>query len=322
MTRLASLIALLVLLGGTANADEGVRASAAVDRRSITVGDQIVLTVTIETDANYQLVDPGVHRFVGDFEVLEALPASQTKLAAGLVRYAFRYRITSFRVGDPVLPSLEVAFLDPTRQPGITTTAELRIAVTSVIPPGEEPVDIKPLKPQLSLPGEVPTFTAYLPFGVALELVLVAALIARLRRVARARRRGLRFDEELPVTPAQRAVTELTRVANLNLPEKGRYREHYELLTRALRDYVAARFAITAQGHTARELRRELERAGVDRATAALFFEILHEGEVVRFHEFTSYPARAQHAVSTALEALRKAAVTEQYEARQAAAAR
>lgn len=320
MRRLIPLVVVLALLGGAvASADEGVRASAAVDRRAITVGDQILLTVTIEIDANYLLVDPGVHRFLGDFEVLEALPASQTKLAAGVIRYAFRYRLTSFRVGARILPALEVAFLDPTRQPGVTTTLEIPIAVTSVIPPGEEPTDIKPPKPQLSLPGEFPPLTPYLPFAVALELILVAALVARLRRIARVRRRALRFDEELPVTPAQRAVTELTRVAGLNLPEKGRYREHYALLTHALRDYATARFDIPAQGRTARELRGELERAGVDHATAALFYEILHEGEVVRFHEFTSYPARAQHAVRTALEALRKAAVTEQYEARQAA---
>ena len=45
--------------------------------------------------------------------------------------------------------------------------------------------------------------------------------------------------------PAQRALAELNRVSSLGLPEKGRYAEHYALLSQTLRAYVRDRFPDT-----------------------------------------------------------------------------
>jgi hypothetical protein len=55
-------------------------------------------------------------------------------------------------------------------------------------------------------------------------------------------------------------------------------------------------------------------RAGIDRTEISTIYEILKEGEVARFHRAISYPARAHHAVRSALDAMRRAAVAEQYE--------
>ena len=51
-----------------------------------------------------------------------------------------------------------------------------------------------------------------------------------------------------------------------------------------------------------------------DRTEIATIYDILREGESARFHQAVSYPARAQHAVRSALDAMRRAAVAEQYE--------
>ncbi|MGH2498937.1 MAG: hypothetical protein ACRDF0_02415, partial [Candidatus Limnocylindria bacterium] len=119
---------------------------------------------------------------------------------------------------------------------------------------------------------------------------------------------------EEPLTPAQRVLRDLDEIAALRLPEQGRYREHYELLSATLRRYVAERCG-AAPGRTTRELRSEMERAGLDREHVATILEILREGEVVRFRDLVPYPARAQAAVRSALAVFRKAATAEQYEA-------
>jgi hypothetical protein len=121
-------------------------------------------------------------------------------------------------------------------------------------------------------------------------------------------------EGDVLLTPAQRAMAELNRVAALRLPEKGRYAEHYTLLSQALRDYVRDRFGLSATERTPRELRADMLRAGIDRTEIATIYEILKEGEVARFHRTVSYPARAHHAVRSALDAMRRAAVAEQYE--------
>jgi hypothetical protein len=311
------LIAGLVLLafGSAAAADGPVSVAATVDKRGITIGDPITLSVVVEVDPGYKITDSGVGRTMDEFEVLEASPPQVTKIANNRTRYTFRYRITAFRVGNLVFPPVNVAYQSPAGEPGVSPTAEIPLVVTSVIQPGEATDDIKPAKPQLRLPTAAPQIPQ-LAIQVALAivvLVMLALIIRQTRRAAARRAKDADMDEPL-LTPAQRAMAELNRVASLGLPEKGRYAEHYALLSKALRAYVRDRFGLSANERTPRELREDMLRAGVDRTEIATIYEILREGESARFHQAVSYPARAQHAVRSALDAMRRAAVAEQYD--------
>ncbi|MDQ2911687.1 MAG: BatD family protein [Chloroflexota bacterium] len=306
---------LLLALGSVAAADGPVGVAATVDKRGITIGDPITLALVVETDAGYKITDSGVGRTMDEFEVLEAIPPQVTRIANGRTRYTFRYRVTAFRVGDLVFPQIDVSYQSPTGEPGIAPTVEIPIVITSVIQPGEAIDDIKPAKPQLRLPTATPQIPQ-LAIQVALAVVVLAmlALIIRQTRRAAARRPKDSELEGILLTPAQRAMAELNRVASLRLPEKGRYAEHYALLSQALRAYVRDRFGLSATERTPRELRQDMLRAGIDRTEIATIYEILREGESARFHQAISYPARAQHAVRSALDAMRRAAVAEQYD--------
>jgi hypothetical protein len=306
---------LLFLLGSQAAADGPVNVAASVDKHGITIGDPIGLVLVVETDPGYQITDSGVGRIMAEFEVLEALPPQVTRVANGKTRYTFRYRITAFRVGDLVFPPINVAYQSPAGVPGVAPTADIPIVITSVVQPGEDTGDIKPVKPQLRLPTAAPQ-VPQLAIQVALAVVVLAMfglIVLQTRRAAARRPRDPDTDETL-LTPAQRALAELNRVASLGLPEKGRYSEHYALLSQTLRVYVRDRFGLSAGERTPRELRDDMLRAGIDRTEIATIYEILREGESARFHRAVSYPARAQHAVRSALDAMRRAAVAEQYE--------
>ena len=305
----------LLAFGSVAAADGPVNVAATVDKRGITIGDPVALAVVVEVDASYQITDSGVGRTMGEFEVLEALPPQVTKIANGRTRYTFRYRITAFRVGNLVFPEIHVAYQSPAGEPGVVPTAEIPIVITSVVQPGEATDDIKPAKPQLRLPTAAPQ-VPQLAIQVALAVVVLAMLaliIWQTRRASRRKPKDAEMDEVL-LTPAQRAMAELNRVASLGLPERGKYAEHYALLSKALRAYVGDRFGLSANERTPRELRDDMLRAGIDRTEIATIYEILREGESARFHQAVSYPARAQHAVRSALDAMRRAAVAEQYE--------
>jgi hypothetical protein len=305
----------LMLLGSAAAADGPVNVASSVDKHGITIGDPIALVLVVEIEAGYVISDSGVGRIMGEFEVLEAIPPQVTKIGNGRTRYTFRYRVTAFRVGDLLFPQVNVAYRSPDGVPGVAPTPEIPIVITSVVQPGEATTDIKPAKPQLRLPTAAPQIPQ-LAIQVALGIVVLAmlALIVRQTRRAAARRaKGAAMDEVL-LTPAQRALAELNRVASLGLPEKGRYAEHYALLSKTLRAYVRDRFGLSANERTPRELREDMLRAGIDRSEIATIYEILREGESARFHQAVSYPARAQHAVRSALDAMRRAAVAEQYE--------
>src|SRR5206468_566450 len=104
---------LLVTLGSVAAAEAPVSVAATVDKRGITIGDPITLTLVVEADAGYQVTDSGVGRIMDEFEVLEAIPPQVTKIASGRTRYTFRYRVTAFRIGDLVFPQINVSYKSP-----------------------------------------------------------------------------------------------------------------------------------------------------------------------------------------------------------------
>ena len=309
--RLRTLFAALVLtlaLGGAASADGPVTVSSTVDREVITIGDPVVLAVTVELAQGWTVADPGVPRALGGFEVLETEPAQQTRLNGGLTRLVFRYRLSAYRVGEQALPPVDVSFTGPDGASGTASTAAHVVRVQSVILPEENAADIKPLKPQLPVPGLLASELMRLVFAASGAIAVVLLVIAVLWFF---RRRGAPALDGL--TPAQRALAELERLAGLQLAEKGRFSEHYERMTAILRTYVAEQYRLPAGERTPRELRAEMERAGVDPQQRAAIFEILHEGEVVRFHSGRTYPAHARNALGSALSAMQRAAASEQY---------
>jgi hypothetical protein len=315
MRVLAFACLVLLALGSFAAADGPVSVAATVDKRGITIGDPITLSLVVEMDQGYRVTDTGVGRTMDEFEVLEATPAQVTRIANNRTRYTFRFRITAFRTGDLVFPPINVAYQSPAGVPGVVPTADIPIVITSVVVPGESTDDIKPVKPQLRLATaapQIPQLAIQVALGVVV-LAMLALIIRQTRRAAAGRPKDASIDEML-LTPAQRAMAELNRVASLGLPEKGRYAEHYALLSKALRIYVRDRFGLSANERTPRELREDMLRAGIDRTEIATIYDILREGESARFHQAVSYPARAQHAVRSALDAMRRAAVAEQYE--------
>jgi hypothetical protein len=189
-------------------------------------------------------------------------------------------------------------------------TVPLVLHIATVIRDGEDTSDVKPLKPQLDLPE---AFAAKLG-RIALAVGAVAAFTALAGFIFwMLLRRRVQVGAEERLTPVQRALRELDALAEQRLPEKGKTAEHYELLTASLRRYAVQRFGIDP-GRTTRELRAALERAGVDRAQAGAIYEILREGDEVRFRHAIPYPAHAQNAVRAALEVVRRAATAEEYE--------
>ncbi len=306
-------IALLLLAAAPALASPGpVSATATLDKPWIRIGDPVLLTLVVEAPAGYQVLDPGVGRAVGPFELLETLPARQERLADAGVRLTFRYRITIFALGDYALPPIEVVYLGPGGE-GTVRTEEQDLSVKSVAADFEDLSEIKPLAPQLELAGRLASILTRLAVPVAAAVAILLPAIGALRARRRLRRPAVAPPQPVaePTTPARRALGELQRIADLGLPAEGRLAEHYELLNEALRRYLADKFGLAAGGRTARELLVDMQRAGVDPRQAVALHEILRDRELVRFQGFAPYPRHAEQALRIALDVVRRAAAAE-----------
>jgi hypothetical protein len=306
---LALVLGAELLCGSIALAADPVNAAVTIDRATISVGDRIALAVIVDAAPGYLVSDPTIARQIGSFEVVQT-QAVQKTTRGSQIRYIFRYAITAWTLGDLVLPSIAVPYAGPNGLAGAAQTAETPIKVVSVVGANEDTTDIKPLKPQLEIPEAAWARAGRIALGL-LAAVVVAGLAALAFWLILRRRAVLSFEERL--TPVQRALRELDQLAELRLPEQGRTAEHYERLTTSLRRYAVERFGVQP-GRTSREMRDALERAGVERTQAGAIYELLREGDEVRFRHATPYPAHAQNAVRSALEIVRRAASAEEYE--------
>jgi hypothetical protein len=309
--RLAAVLAILLFAlvpPGESRAADPVNAAVSVDRTSISVGDRIALSVIADAEIGYIVSDPTIAHQIGSFEVITN-QAGQKSTRGSLVRWTYRYSITAWTLGDLILPSIAVPYLGPDGAAGIAHTGEVAIKVVTVVAPGEDVLDIKPLKPQLDIPEAAWVKVGRIALGLvaAIAIAGVAALVFWLLL----RRRAVLAQQRL--TPVQRALRELDELAELRLPEQGKTAEHYARLTAGLRRYAVERYGVQPGG-TSREMRVELERAGVERMQAAAIFEILREGDEVRFRHTTPYPAHALNTVKSALDVIRRAASAEEYE--------
>jgi hypothetical protein len=312
MSRLLTALAVVILALAaqtTARAVDPVNAAVTVDRTSINVGDRIALAIVVDAEPGYLPSDPTIARQIGSFEVVQTHQA-QKVTRGSQIQFIYKYSITAWSVGSFVLPPIAITWIGPNGETGTARTGEVPISVVTVIAQGESTADIKPLKPQLTVSEELlPTLTR-IAFALAGVAVLTALGALLLWLLIRRRDAGL-FEERL--TPVQRALRELDQLAELKLPEQGKTAEHYARLTASLRQYAVARFGVQP-GRTSREVRDALERAGLERTQAAAIYEILREGDEVRFRHSTPYPAHAQNAVRAALEVIRRAASAEEYE--------
>jgi hypothetical protein len=215
-------------------------------------------------------------------------------------RYTFRYWITTFTLGDHIIPAIEFPYVDDRGQAASVRTTPIAVRVQSVIASGDSPTDIKPLKPQLELPGALTSRLLFWGSALAITAVVSIPVVLLYRR---RRRRPVALAGRSAV---QEVLGELARIAEMRLPEKGRADEHYALVAAALRRYLAAQYDLPAERRTARELRAAMERSNVDRRQAEAIYELLHESEAVRFQRAPRQPRHAQQRLSDAIAALSK----------------
>ena len=309
----AALVAvLLVCSAAPAAAQQApVLAHSDLDRAQMTIGDQATLNVTVELAKGYDLLEPGVPRAIGDLEVVDTLTVLQSRLPNGSARVQLRYLVTAFSVGPKVVPVIVVGYRGPDGAMGrAETQGPLVVQIQSVVAPGEDLGDIKPLKPPLPVGAPESDVARNAAAAAAVVILIAIALVL----VLRSRRRPLVVLTPEQHGAARQALTEIEEVTELRLPEQGRTREHYDRVAVAVRRFIEGRYGIGAASRTARELRAELERARVDRSQAQLLCEILGDAESVRYEQRVIYPARAQKTMRDLTELLRKTVVAEEYE--------
>ena len=107
-------------------------------------------------------------------------------------------------------------------------------------------------------------------------------------------------------TPREIAVHELQRIGRLDLPASGNLKEHYTLVSAALRAYLGAtflkaedRFAVSEM--STEEISAAIEKLSLEHGIIRAALEILREADLVKFATYAPPVSRAYEATAQAL---------------------
>jgi hypothetical protein len=192
-------------------------------------------------------------------------------------------------IDSSVVPANKFDFLAVNGDTIRAWTDEVRVPIKRIAANAK---DLNPLKEQWKAP---PNYLLW--GGIALAvLVAIAALIWWIRK---RRRRGEAEAPAVRLPPEVIALAELERIAALNLPVRGDYKQHYTLVVDALRHYLEARYGVEAMDRTTFELMDVLNR---HRVRVDGLEPLLNEADLVKFAKFAPTPESAAQAVSRARE--------------------
>ena len=304
-----ALLALLVALGATglmrAQSPQPLPQSqsqppvvqTSIQQDGRTIGDPIIVTLTITYDAALTVPVPTDPADLGDLE--SAAPASSgvERLADGRRRIILTYETRAFRTGILAVQPPPIAYTDPDGARHTLTAPAVALSVESVLPPGADPSMItpRPLKPALAIGGAgVPALVIAAAIGGPVALLMLAWAARRLRR------RPLAFAPPGP-TPAEQAAAQLEAAAAL-APSPDGVAEYCRRISRTVRQYLGRRYGLPAANLTTAELQGRLRGAGADPRTVTLVRSLLDECDAVAYAAARPATARAARYVELALE--------------------
>jgi len=267
-----------------AAAAEPIRVDVTVDRTRATVGDPILVKVSVTHPPGVTVTPPSPVAAEGPGLVLEAIARERPeprdgKLPVRPTREVFFFRGQAFETGKVLVPAFRVTWSRPGGGSESVASKPIPVEIASVLKAGEsEPSDLKP--PAALPPPPLPWW------GIAaaglLALLLVGGILWWLRR-RRARVEGTAVPQG-PVLPAHElAYRELERLLASGLLREGKLKEFHVELAEIAKRYLAGRFGIETLERTTDEVLENLRRVRVGSSPLGAVRDLLGETDLVKF---------------------------------------
>lgn len=276
---LLGLIPLLILLWvapalaqDLATSTSSVNAGFSTTEQEVTVGDPVELTLSVNHPADTQILFPDLAEAWTEITVVEqAVPQTITN-ADGSLTTTQMVDVRLFVPGAFETPSMAVTLSDAAGNLSEVPVTGTAVSVASVLIEGD--TNLRDIKPQAELP--LSNIGLYLLAAAALLIVIGYFVIRKLRQP------GVVIDTRLP---HQRALDDLALVAAMNLPENGRFKEHYTCVSDTLRSYVSQRYNVDVLERTTAEVKNMIRKTDIPTDAASEFIKLLEESDMVKFTE-------------------------------------
>ncbi len=231
-----------------------------VDRSTITVGDPIKYTLIITYEEDHRVYPPPLASNLGQFEIKDFKYPRTIRTDEGLLEERTEYTVTSFRTGDFQIPPLIIGFVTAEGDSGWVESEPIAIRIQSVNVEGAK--DIRDIKGPVEIPQGVRSWMIW--SGVALLVATAGVILHILASRKKRLQEDIATEPDVPIDE----LGEFDKIDALGLIEKGQYKEHYILISEALRRYIERRYKIEAMERTTYELLDDMNDARAERLIA------------------------------------------------------
>ena len=269
-----------------------IEVQSAVDTSSITIGDRIKYTVSIDYKEGMRVEQPGAGVNLGQFEIKNYKiqpPYSED----GRVFIKYEYEISVFDTGKFTIPPFPVAYFptDSTKDYKIIEANSINIYVESVIQDGDK--ELKDVKPPVYIPFD------YI-FAISMATIIIAILVAAFfayRFYQKKKASGYIFKAPEPRRPAHEvALADLEALLAKNLPAGGEIKQYYIEISEIIRRYIEGRFFIPALEETSFEILSEIHNQQLEEKIFQLLNDFLNLCDLVKFAKYI--PGQQEHDTS------------------------
>ncbi len=268
-----SILLLLFAISSFLGFSQNPGISASIDSAQIKIGEQILYSISVETDSTDLVVFPEGQTF-SPMELVESLKTDTSRIQ-NRFKLLKQYSLTQFDSGRYTIPQQKILIRDT---PFLTDSMQVEVATVVVDTTKQKMYSIKP---SMEVPSvfEIPNWFWWL----LSVLVLLGLGYYFLRR----KKKKQQAAKKLP--PYERALLELQQLDQSQLLENRQTKEYYSKLTEAVRRYLEDEINLRAMESTTSELITYLEikmdagKLKLSRETIAALKSILQRADLAKF---------------------------------------
>ena len=268
-----SLLAAVLLLSvaGVVNAQSNITAALSVDRKDISVGDVIPLTLRVTHPAGWRVIMPALDKQWGEFELRSQSAPSIVSNGDGTEITSQTIEVARMRPGTVQTPALTLAVADDQGHLQNVEVASVSLTVESVLVAGD--TTLRDIKPQADLITSQRTLAPIIGLMVLCLTMLAVYGVKRWRNRPVADRR----------TPRERALDTFKALAAQNPQTPADLKAACVAIAGCFREYLASTTMLPARDLTTAELARHLKMNDFPAEWSTRVIEVLRVCDSVKF---------------------------------------
>ncbi len=301
-------IILLLLLFSVFHAEaQDYSASAKIDKKIISIGDQTHYTLSCAYPKNATVEWPELQdTLVNGIEILELAAIDTLEESNSTIHLAKKYRITSFDSAVYHIPAFNFKlyydgdttvhefYSDSLFLQVLSVEVDTTAAIKDIHPPYKEPLRFKEMLPWI--------------IGGLILVAIIVFLLYYLKR--RKNQQGIFTVKEKYIPPHEKALAALEKIKENQIWKKGEIKEYYTEITDVIREYISERFQFDAMEMISGEIILSIENK-IENIQRQKLQELLLLADMVKFAKLKPLPDEHSKSLQLAFDFVHKTKIEE-----------